>query len=504
MIMSEHADMKVLFAISEVYPLIKTGGLADVGYSLPHAMHQNGVDVRLVLPAYRAVLAQLSTIRILGWLALQGEDRVHQVRIIEVHPDGFAFPVWLVDCPELYDRPGNPYASDDDQDWPDNAERFAVLAHAVVAMAQDVLGIGWRPDVVHANDWQTGLVPALLADIPKHPKLVFTIHNLSYGGNFSLTAFQRLGLPHRWWTVEGVEFYGGFSMLKAGIIYADEVTTVSPTYAREICTAEFGCGLEGVLQASRHKLHGILNGIDETVWDPQTDPYLSAHYSAERRHPGKVLNKQALLHHFNMDHSEGVLHVPLLGLVGRLVAQKGIDLVLSVLPHCLEQLNARFVVVGSGQAEYEDELLELARRYPQRLGVFIGYDEQLAHLLEAGLDIFLMPSRFEPCGLNQMYSLRYGTPPVVYRTGGLADTVFDATDGNVSDGIANGFVFDELTPQGMITAIERAVVLYTQPRKWQALQRTGMKQCLGWRHSAMTYLALYRGQAGALKTAVDH
>ncbi len=485
---------RVLFAISEVYPLTKTGGLGDIAYSLPHALHRIGAEVRLVIPAYRALLAQLDSIRILGWLEVQGAGRVHVVRILEVQPERFAFPVWLVDCPILFDRPGNPYVAADGHDWPDNAERFTVFSRAVVALAQDALGLGWSPDVVHANDWQTGLVPALLAELPQRPKSVFTIHNLSYGGHFSPAAFNRLGLPRRWWSVEGVEFYGGFSMLKAGIVYADEITTVSPTYAHEICSAEFGCGLEGVLQVSRHKLHGILNGIDETVWDPQTDAYLSAHYSAERRQPGKAINKQTLLRHFHLLSTESVPHLPLLGLVGRLVAQKGIDLVLDTLPHWLEHTDARFVFVGSGQLEYERKLLDYAARYPQRIGVFIGYDEMLAHLVEAGADIFLMPSRFEPCGLNQMYSLRYGTPPVVYRTGGLADTVFDATDEHVASGVANGFVFDELSAQGLIGALERALAMYAQPKRWQALQRTGMKQSFGWDHSAMTYLALYRGQ----------
>lgn len=485
--------IRVLFVVSEVFPLTKTGGLGDVAYSLPHALHRMGADMRLVLPAYRAVLMQLTSIRILGWLTLPGSGRNHSVRILEARPEGFDFPVWLVDCPALFDRPGNPYVDEHDHDWPDNAERFSVLCHAALALAQDQLALGWVPDVVHANDWQTGLIPALLSELPHRPKSVFTIHNLAYGGHFSLETFRALGLSRTWWRVDGVEFYGGFSMLKAGIVYADEVTTVSPTYAREICTAEFGHGLEGVLQMSRYKLHGILNGIDEALWDPQTDPYLSAHYSAERRLPGKALNKQALLHHFDMFCDERCLQMPLIGMVSRLVAQKGIDLVLAAMTDWLEHSEARFVVVGSGQIEFERRWLELRAQYPQRLGVFIGYDEMLAHLVEAGSDMFLMPSRFEPCGLNQMYSLRYGTPPVVYRTGGLADTVFDATNEHVSAGIANGFVFDEMSVDGLKDAVSRALTCYAQHRRWQALQRTGMKQSFSWDHSAATYLALYRG-----------
>ncbi|MHB1678190.1 MAG: glycogen synthase GlgA [Sulfuriferula sp.] len=488
------ATTRVLFVASEAYPLVKTGGLGDVVNSLPHALHRIGVDVRLVLPAYRAVLMQLQSVRILGWIEIPGAKQVHVVRILEVHHAEFAFPVWLVDCPALFDRPGNPYVQPDGRDWPDNAERFTVFARAATELAQDVLGINWRPDVVHANDWQTALVPALLGEMAQPPKRIFTIHNMAFGGHFSLAEFNLLGLPRHWWSPEGVEFYGGFSMLKAGIVYADEVTTVSPTYAREICTAEFGCGLQGVLQVSRHKLHGILNGIDEVSWNPGIDPFLSAHYSASRRQPGKVLNKQALLRRFGMVAGETLLQIPLLGMVSRLVEQKGVDLVLAALPHWLEHTDARFVFVGSGNAEYERQLRLFAAQYPQRIGVFIGYDESLAHMLEAGADMFLMPSRFEPCGLNQMYSLRYGTPPIVYRTGGLADTVVDATPLHLTLGIANGFVFDELSSEELIVTVNRALVWYEQPRLWQALLRTGMKQSFGWEHSAQAYLALYRGQ----------
>ncbi len=489
-----HGMTRVLYAVSEIYPLVKTGGLGDVAYSLPHALRRVGADVRVVMPAYRVALGQLESMRILGWVILPGAGRSYSVRIIEAREEGIAFPLWLVDCPELFDRPGNPYVQYDAHDWPDNAERFTLFSRAVTALALDDLHLGWRADVVHANDWQTGLVPALLSSVEGRPKTVFTIHNLSFGGHFGPDQFHRLGLPPHWWAYDKVEFYGGFSMLKAGIVYADEVTTVSPTYAHEICTSDAGYGLQGVLQISRHKLHGILNGIDEEVWNPETDAFLSAHYSVRRRQPGKALNKHALLRHFDLHGTETDLHQPVVGLVGRLVEQKGIDLVLDALPDWLERTDARFVFVGSGQEEFEQRLLAFAESHPQRVGVFIGYDEMLAHLVEAGADMFLMPSRFEPCGLNQMYSLRYGTPPIVYRTGGLADTVFDANDEHVDEKIANGFVFDEMSPQGLTMALDRALAYYRQPRRWHALQRTGMNQSFGWEHSAMTYLALYRGQ----------
>lgn len=484
---------RVLFAASEAYPLIKTGGLGDVAHSLPHALHQAGADVRLILPAYRAVLMQASSIRILGWLDVRGAKRMHNVRMLEIAHPQFSFPLWLVDSAVLFDRPGNPYVQADGHDWVDNAERFTVFSRAIAEMAEDVLGLGWRADVVHANDWQTGLVPGLLKELSHPPKSVFTIHNMAYGGHFSMYDFNHLALPRQWWTTEGVEFYGGFSMLKAGIVYADEVTTVSPTYAREIRTAEFGYGMQGVLQAAQYKLHGILNGIDESVWDPATDSYLSAHYSVHRRQPGKALNKQILLRRFNLADDEIAMQTPLIGMVSRLVDQKGIDLILAALPHWLAHTHVRFIFVGSGDLAYEAKLREFAINHPHRIAVFIGYDEALAHLVEAGADMFLMPSRFEPCGLNQMYSLRYGTPPIVYRTGGLADTVVDASPAHLEQGVANGFVFDELTTAALITAVEHALSCYAQPRVWQAVLRTGMRHSFSWEHSAQAYLALYRG-----------
>jgi starch synthase len=316
---------------------------------------------------------------------------------------------------------------------------------------------------------------------------------MAYGGHFSLQDYNRLALPRHWWTTDGVEFYGGFSMLKAGIVYADEVTTVSPTYAREICTPEFGYGLQGVLQVAQHKLHGILNGIDESVWDPASDGYLTAHFTANRRQPGKALNKQALLRKFHLSDDEAAMHMPVIGMVSRLVEQKGIDLVLAALPHWLAHTAIRFVFVGSGDARYEAQLRAFAVSHPNRVAVFVGYDEGMAHLVEAGADMFMMPSRFEPCGLNQMYSLRYGTPPIVYRTGGLADTVVDVTSVHLEHGTANGFVFDELTPAALIATVERALAHYLQPKVWQAILRTGMHHSFGWEHSAQAYLSLYKG-----------
>ena len=466
--------MKVLFVASEVYPLIKTGGLGDVAYSLPHALHAQGLEIRLVVPGYRALLHQLAVVRILGWVEVRGAEGMHSVRILETqHPD-FEFPLWVVDCPPLFDRAGNPYVSAGGQDWPDNAERFAVFSRIAALLGEDALNIDWQPDVVHLHDWQTGLTAAFLHEQAARPKTVFTIHNLAYGGYFSHGDFVRLQMPSHWWHSEGVEFHGGFSMLKAGIVYADAVTTVSPTYAQEICTPEFGYGLDGLLRAHQSKLHGILNGIDTRVWNPVTDTHLPAHYSASRINPGKTRNKRALLERFLGPVSESQLAAPLLGLVGRLVEQKGVDWVLAAIPVLLAETDVCFVLLGSGQTAYEQKLTRLAKKHPLRVFVEIGYDEPLAHQIEAGADLFLMPSRFEPCGLNQMYSLRYGTPPVVFKTGGLADTVVDANETTLADASANGFVFERPGAVAFLGAIQRALKLLRQPVIWRRLQQTGM------------------------------
>ena len=483
--------MKVLFVASEVYPLIKTGGLGDVAYSLPHALHALGADIRLVVPGYRALLQQLQQVRILGWIEVRGAEGIHSARILETqHPD-FAFPLWVVDCPPLFDRAGNPYISATGQDWADNAERFTVFSRIAALLGEDALNINWQPAIVHLHDWQTGLTAAFLHEQAARPRIVFTIHNLAYGGYFPHDDFVRLQMPGQWWHSEGVEFHGGFSMLKAGIVYADAVTTVSPTYAKEICTPEFGFGLDGLLRAHQAKLHGILNGIDTRVWDPVTDAHLPAHYSVNRIQPGKSRNKRALLQRFLGTVDDAQLRAPLLGLVGRLVEQKGVDRVLAAIPVLLAETDARIVLLGSGQTVYEQKLTRLAKKHPERVLVEIGYDEPLAHLIEAGADIFLMPSRFEPCGLNQMYSLRYGTPPVVFKTGGLADTVVNASEATLADGSANGFVFERPGAVAFLGAIRRALKLLAKPVLWRRIQQTGMRQSFDWEHSARHYLSLY-------------
>ena len=502
--------MKILFATSEAHPFVKTGGLADVSGSLPNALAQLKNKVRLVLPAYRSVLEKLDSDKVykqVAELSVEGCGRYFHVKILKIKAgtiEGVNVPVLLVDIPELFDRSGTPYLAEDGFDWWDNGERFAVFSKVVTELAMDRVGLDWKADVVHANDWQTGLVPALLSLEQKPPKTVFTVHNMAYAGNFPKSLFDGMKLDWKLWGAEGVEFYGQFSMLKAGLIKSDWITTVSPTYAKEICYPAFAYGFEGVLQqrASEGRLIGILNGIDDQVWNPEKDPLIEKNYSARKgRVVGKQHNKAALLSGMDFLKAENGkaenpemarwLKEPLVGLVGRLVTQKGIDLVIDVLPDLLKETTANFIFVGTGDREFEVALYKFAKDYPDRIWVYIGYSEVLAHQVEAGADLFLMPSRFEPCGLNQMYSLAYGTPPVVHHTGGLADTVVNATEQNLKEGKATGFVFYDTSRHALKSTLLHALYLLGKKRTWQKLQKTGMEQPLGWENSAKKYVQLY-------------
>lgn len=484
--------MNILFASSEVWPLVKTGGLGDVAYSLPHALQDAGQDVKIIMPAYRDVLKACDDIKILGWMDSPYGYLTPAIRLLEARHESMNTTLWLIDCQALFDRPGNPYINQEGQDWFDNAERYAQFSWAVSQIATGQVLDGWRADIVHANDWQCGLIPAFLEDYAERPKRIFTIHNLAYGGHFSRQQFQELKLPEAWWSSEGVEFYGGFSMLKSGIIYSDAITTVSPTYAKEICTAQFGHGMEGILSSRQYKLSGILNGIDNSIWNPQTDPYLPHHYSHEHVQPGKGDNKRALLSRHVNTVTDEMMKAPLLGMVTRLVEQKGVDLITQAIPTLISQTNANFMLMGSGSPYYERVIQELHDRYPHRVFCYLGYSEAMAHLVEAGSDLFLMPSRFEPCGLNQMYSLRYGTLPVVNYTGGLADTVSNASNEAIKDGSANGFVMYSPDTNAFIATLQHALHLYKNTAVWEQLQQTAMRQDFGWQHSADQYLALYQ------------
>jgi starch synthase len=476
--------MKILFASSEAHPLIKTGGLADVSGSLPRAIFNQQQDIRLIIPAYRQVLQQGNRVELAAYLELPGVDE--PVRILSGRLPGSKVIFYLVDSPPHFDRKGNPYTMDDGNTWPDNAERFSVFCRAVHAIAVDAAGLGWRADIVHCNDWQTGLVPPLLVETPQAPASIFTIHNLAYQGQFDRDTFDSLGLPPHWWSMDALEFHDQFSFIKGGLVFSDWLTTVSPTYAQEIRTPAFGYGLEGLLNHREHKLTGILNGVDYTVWNPGGDPHIPVQYHRRSLvHKGE--NKRALLERMGLPVKD---KAPLFAIISRLVAQKGIDLVLDILPMLLQR-NAQLVVLGSGDKHLEAALRKARAQHPDAIGLHIGFDEPLSHHIEAGADIFLMPSRFEPCGLNQIYSLRYGTVPVVRRTGGLADTVVDTTAETLADKTATGFCFDAATGHALWETVERAIHYYHEPGNWQQLVETGMRQDFSWRRSAEHYIELY-------------
>lgn len=475
--------MRILFASSEAYPLIKTGGLGDVAGSLPRTLHDLRHDVRLIMPAYAVALAQLGETKRIA----QFSEGSHRVTLREGRLPGSQLKVWLVDAPGYFDRPGNPYLDSSGEPWADNAERFALFCRIVTRLALNQAGQDWAPDIVHCNDWQTGLVPALLALSAQRPATVFTIHNLAYQGLFPADRLQKLGLPASWWNHHALEFHEQLSFIKGGLVFADRINTVSASYAREIQTPEFGNGLDGLLRHRSAVLSGILNGIDTQEWNPASDPLLEHHYDADDL-SGKQANKRVLQAALGLPQKAGT---PLIGLISRLVTQKGIDIILEALPS-LVKLPLQFVLLGSGDRSLETALVALAKQHPNKLAVNIAYDETLAHRIEAGADMYLMPSRFEPCGLNQLYSLHYGTVPIVRNVGGLADTVVDTSARTLAKGTANGFVVSSDDSLALVKAIKRALRRYRDKMQWRQLQITGMQQDFSWQHSAQEYLALYR------------
>jgi starch synthase len=477
----------VLFAASECAPLIKTGGLADVAGALPAALRQLGIDARVLLPGYPAVREAARAGRDLGTVAAIPECGL--TGLVETAlPNGV--PLIVVEDRKLYDRPGGPYQSETGGEWPDNPLRFGLLSKVAAILAGRSSPLAWRPDILHCNDWQTGLAPAYLrfsAQAPQRRSTVFTIHNLGYQGSWPREWVSRLGLPPESYASDGIEFHGRMSFLKAALYYADAITTVSPTYAREIQSDALGFGLDGLLRWRRDVLTGILNGIDSREWNPATDPLLPRRYDASNL-DAKAGNKRALQQLVGLAVDSAV---PLLGSVSRLIWQKGSDLLTEIAEAALA-LPAQLVVLGAGEADLEQRLLQLAERNPGRIAVRIGFDNALAHLIEAGADAFLMPSRFEPCGLNQMYSQRYGTPPVAHATGGLVDSVVDCRRETLADGTATGFVFLKPEASTFLDAIRRAVDVYRRREEWRALQRNGMAKDFGWERAAREYAEIYR------------
>jgi starch synthase len=484
--------VKVLFACTELYPLLKTGGLADVATALPTALQAEGCEVRRLLPAFAALEAGVEaegpalSLTGLGGPALRSElQPVPSLQLGRLVSTGEQ--LYLLDAPTLFHRTGGPYLDQNGQEWPDNAERFALLSWAAAWLT---LGgdPAWRPDVLHAHDWHTGLAPLYLhlSGAQVRPPTVFTVHNLAYQGLFPLQNGARLGLPPSVLQVTGIEFHGQLSFMKAGLQYAQAITTVSPRYAQEITTAEQGCGLDGVLRAHQGQLHGILNGVDYAVWNPATDPRIEHRYDASHL-ADKARNKRSLQQQFGLQPRS---HALVFGVVSRLSEQKGLHL----LPEVLDELVKRggqLMVQGTGDPGLVEALQQAAARHPGQVALHLAYDEPTAHRIVAGSDVLLVPSRYEPCGLTQLYAMGYGTLPLVHAVGGLADTVTDCALENLDDGSASGFVFDDFTSAALARALRRAFALHRRPTDWATVQRNAMALRFDWQHAAQAYRALF-------------
>jgi phosphoglucomutase len=486
--------IQVLSVASEIYPLAKTGGLADVVAALPGALQPHGVRVTTLVPGYSLLRAHLvDAVPVHSYDALMGGP----ARILETDLDGHTLLV--LDAPALFERGGGPYGGPDGRDWPDNWRRFAALARAGADLASGVVA-GRQYDILHAHDWQAAMAPAYLrfAPGPGRPAAsVMTVHNIAFQGRFERTIFASLGLPAGAYGIDGVEYYGGVGFLKAGLASADAITTVSPSYAEEIHSAEQGMGLEGLIRARSAVVHGIVNGIDTGVWDPQSDPALVAHYSS-RKLARRDANKRAVERGFGIDPGSG----PLFTVISRLTWQKGMDVLAGQLD-ALVAMGGRLALLGNGDTGLQALFRAAAARHRGRIGVAIGYDEKLSHLLQAGCDAILIPSRFEPCGLTQLYGLAYGCVPVAARTGGLADTIIHANEAALTAGVATGILFNTVTGDSVARAIRRAIALFGDSKTWAGMQRQGMKQDFSWRRSGANYAALYNQVIGDRRVIVS-
>lgn len=473
--------MQVLSVASEIYPLIKTGGLADVTGALPAALAEHGIAVRTLVPGYPSLLSRLGKVK-----AVRRYDALFGATASVLAAKVGELDLLVLDAPEFFNREGGPYGDLTGTDWNDNWRRFAALSQVGADIAADGIK-GWRPRLVHAHDWQAAMTAAYMRFGPAHtvPKVV-TIHNLAFQGRFGPDVFAGLGMPPEAWGVDGVEYYGGIGYLKAGLVSADAITTVSPTYAEEIRSPAQGMGLDGLINGRADRLHGILNGVDTAIWDPTADGLIARHFSA-RALTGRTANRRALEKHFGLDQD----NAPLFIIVSRLTWQKGMDLVAQAIDH-LVGLGGKLAVLGAGDHPLEGAFLAAADRHRGRVGAHIGYDEPLSHLMQAGGDAILIPSRFEPCGLTQLYGLRYGCVPVVARAGGLADTVIDANEAAVGAGAATGVVFAPSDALALHGAIARTIRLHGDKGQWQAMQRAGMRADFSWSHSAARYAALFR------------
>ncbi|RZL04139.1 MAG: glycogen synthase GlgA [Rubrivivax sp.] len=479
--------MKTLFVTPECAPWIKTGGLGEVSAALPKALAGLGHDVKVLMPAYRSLRGLLDQGRVLADIPAQGVwPAARLVQAASSLNQAAGFTLWLLDCPDLYDLAGGPYQDERSQDHADNALRFGWLSQVAARLGSDLSPVpGWQADIVHCNDWPTGLAPAYLSRLPGRAASVMTVHNLAFQGLFPMEQASRLDLPGEWLGIGGLEYWSKLSFMKGGLQFADAITTVSPTYAREIQQEPLGFGLQGVLREHAGRLHGILNGIDTAVWNPTVDTFIPQRYDATSVKAGKLANKAALQRRFGLVADPDAM---LFGVVSRLTEQKGTDLIIEATPEILSG-GGQLVMLGQGDAALEQSLRDLAEAHPGRVHVTVGFDEGVAHLIEAGADCFLMPSRFEPCGLNQLYSLAYGTPPIVHATGGLADSVVDESS---DPSLANGFVFFQPTTEALVFAIRRAFGRYRDPVAWDRLVQSGMRRHHDWSGSASLYESLYR------------
>ena len=475
---------RVLFASAEALPFSKTGGLADVAQALPKALAALGADLRLLTPAYAGALEQLREARCMARFEVRGMA----MSVWEGCLESSNHPVWLLDCPPLYVRPGGPYGDEHGRDHADNAWRFGCFSEAIAILALGAAQTAWTPDLVHLNDWHTGLAAMWLSRSSSRPRLLFTIHNLAYQGQFGRSDFDALGLPAELWRPDALEFHGGFSFMKAALRYSDALTTVSPGYAREIQTSAAGEQLDGLLCERADALQGILNGIDTDIWNPATDTHLMTTYDARTVVEGKRANKRALQQELGLAEAGDR---PLFGVIARLVHQKGADLLFSA-DSQLEAAGAQLVVLGAGDPQLEAAFTRWHEQAPGRVEIRIGYDERLAHRIEAGADFFLMPSRFEPCGLNQMYSQRYGTVPIVHRTGGLADSVEDLGSSVNDASTGTGILFDHADAGGLRYGIEQALALYRDAPRLRRIQHSGMHRDFSWMGAARAYLHEYQ------------
>jgi starch synthase len=479
----------VLHVAAEMYPLLKTGGLADVVGALPPAQTQLGTNARVILPAFPAVVGGLTQIQHVADLGPAfGIDNVRLERGL-LEPHGIV--VYVIRADAFYDRPGNPYFDSSHNQYADSDRRFALLGWAAARVATGA-DPAWKPHILHAHDWHAGLAPAYLraharASGKPHVPCVITVHNLAYQGVFPASEFRYLQLPADFFSVDGVEFYGHLSFLKAGLFYADRITTVSPTYSHEIQTHAQGAGLDGLLRTRTHDISGILNGVDQTVWNPAIDTLIDTPYSLAK-FSGKAKCKAALQDRVGLARDDGAL---LFGVVSRLTEQKGIDLLLSAIPDIVQR-GGQLVVLGTGDAALENGLKNAAQAHPQSIAVVLGFDETLSHSIIAGSDVVMVPSRFEPCGLTQLYALAYGSLPLVHHVGGLADTVTDASLENLADDVSTGFVFHQFNRVSLVAAIRRAFALKQRRTEWKAVVRRAMTQDFGWEASALRYVDVYR------------